>query len=486
MTESNIATQPVQSAPEQDAGRWPMLAVLLFGQLMALLDVFIVNVAMPVIGVGLHASGASLQLIIGGYTIAYAMLLITGARLGALFGRRRMYLTGVVLFTAASLACGLAPDSLTLILFRFVQGAGAAVMVPQVMSIIQMRFRGQARATALSAYGLVLSAGSVAGLVLGGVLVSANLFGETWRPVFFVNVPLGIILIALVPRLVPADDQTGPAPRLDLAGLALAVPAVLLLVLPLVLGREAGWPPWAFACIAAGLLLSAGFVLAERRIAAAGGNPLLNLQVLRAPGMRPGLLTLSCMQITYGGFLFAFTLHLEAGLGDSALRAGLTYIPMAAAFGLTGFYWRRLPESVHYAVVPAGLVACVVGYLGTAASLHDGSQASPLLWAAQVVYGAGMGAAVSPLLAQSLAQVPLSRAADASGLFTTTMQLGQLTGVAIFGSIFLSLAAPPLSRSSAHAVAATGDYQAVLAAIGALAGLVLARTVRQAARSAPH
>ena len=353
---------------------WLMLGVLLLGQFMCIIDVFVVNVAMPSIAAHQHASGASLQLVVGGYTIAYAMLLITGARLGDRFGRRRTYLAGVITFTAASLACALAPDSQVLVAFRFIQGAGAAAAVPQVFSIIQLTFTGQARAKALSAYAAVLSAGAVAGLVLGGVVVTADLFGATWRPVFAINVPAGILLAVLVPRLVPADQPrateprttepratepraTGPRAtepratepratepraahrpgRVDLAGLMIAVPTVLLIVLPLVLGREAGWPAWCFAALATGVVLAVVFVLAERRVAARGGNPLLNLDVLRAPALPSGLAALALTQVAYGGLLFAFTLYLQLGLGQSALRAGLTYLPMAAAFGLAGF-----------------------------------------------------------------------------------------------------------------------------------------------------
>src|SRR5215469_5744327 len=189
----------------RDRARWVMLIVLLCGQFMALLDVTIVNVAMPTIGRSLHASGAELQLVIAGYTVSYAMLLITGARLGDLIGRRRMFLLGVAGFSLASLACGLAPGIGVLIAARFVQGAAAAAMMPQIMTVIQVRFDGAARARALSAYAVVLSSGFVAGQVIGGVLVTANLFGEAWRPVFLVNVPIGLAVLALVPRVVPAD-----------------------------------------------------------------------------------------------------------------------------------------------------------------------------------------------------------------------------------------------------------------------------------------
>src|SRR6202050_766789 len=236
-------------------------------------DVTIVNVAMPTIGRSLHASGAELQLVVSGYTVSYAMLLITGARLGDLYGRRRMFMAGVATFSLASLACGIAPGIGVLIGARFVQGAGAAAMMPQIMSVIQVRFDGAARARALSAYNAVLSSGAVAGQVVGGVLVTANLFGQTWRPVFLVNVPIGLAVLALVPRVVPRDVP-GRGRRLDLAGLGIAVPAVFLVVLPLMLGHQEDWPGWVLACIALGLLLAVVFVVVERRITGRGGGPL--------------------------------------------------------------------------------------------------------------------------------------------------------------------------------------------------------------------
>lgn len=431
---------PVRSATGRFQSNWLMLAVLLIGQFMCIVDVFIVNVAMPSIGSRLHASGASLQLIVGGYTIVYAMLLITGARLGDRYGRRRMYSAGVAVFTAASLACALAPDSQSLIAFRFVQGAGAAMLVPQIFSIIQLRFSGPARARALSAYAAVLSGGAVAGLVLGGFIVSANLFGQGWRPVFALNVPLGIALAVLTPRSLPADaPRTGGPGSLDLSGLAIAAAAVLLTVLPLVLGQETGWPAWTFVSLAAGLAASAGFVRTERRVAARGGSPLLNLDVLRSPGLPSGLSALMLSQVSYGGLLFGFTLYLQTALGESALRAGLTYLPMAATFGLIGFYWRRLPSAMHRALAPAGLALSALGYLGLAAAAHYEHTVAAGGYVALAVIGAGLGLAVSPLLTRSLARVVPERAADASGLLTTGVQLGQLTGVAALGSVYLAL-----------------------------------------------
>ncbi|MFD7157857.1 MFS transporter [Kribbella sp. NPDC059898] len=433
-----------------------MLAVLLLGQFMALLDTSIVNVAMPAVGAGFHASGAWLQLVVGGYLVAYAMTLITGARLGDLYGRRRIYLTGAILFTLASLGCGLAPAILPLVLFRFVQGVAAAIMVPQIISLIQAHFTGPARAKALSAYGVTLSAGQVAGLIAGGLLVGANLLGSGWRPVFLVNVPVGICLAILVPRAVPAD-RPASARRLDLTGLALSTCAVLLVVLPAVVGHEIGWPLWTFGCIAAGVVLAVVFVRYERRTA----DPLLDLDVLRARGLPAGLVTMVFTVLALGGFLFAFTLHLQTELGESAMRAGLTWLPFAVTFGLVGYFWRTVPARLHHLVVPTGLLLCAVGYAGVGS----------FLWLAMVLAGAGMGLSASPLVTQSLVNVPLPRAADASGILTTVMQLGQVGGVTIFGTVYLSTRSFPVTH---WAVALT-------AATGIVAAAFLARTVRPTA-----
>jgi MFS family permease len=467
-------------------GRWLMLIVLLAGQFMALLDVTIVNVAMPTIGRSLHASGAELQLVVAGYTVSYAMLLITGARMGDLYGRRRMFLAGVAIFTLASLACGIAPGIEVLIAARFAQGAAAAAMMPQIMSVIQVRFQGAARARALSAYTAVLSSGFVAGQVIGGVLVTANLFGQAWRPVFLVNVPIGLAVLALVPLVVPRDEP-GRGRQLDLAGLATAVPAVSLVVLPLMLGHQEDWPGWVFACIALGLVLAVAFVGVERRIADRGGDPLLNLAVLRAPGLAPGLAAVAVLMITYGGFLFSFALHLQAGLGDSALRAGLTFAPCAVVFGACGYFWRRLPAGSHRLLAPLGCLVAAGGYLAVAAVLRSGGPGGISLQVALVVTGAALALGFSPLVTQALVKVPLRHAADASGLLTTTIQLGKAVGVATFGSLFLTLDADQgavAPAASGHALAITFGWLAAALVLGAAAGIPLARTVKPRARSA--
>jgi MFS family permease len=485
MTTTSQTSPAVAGA--RDAGpRWLMLAVLLAGQFMALLDVTIVNVAIPTIGRSLHASGTELQLVIAGYLVSYAMLLITGARLGDLLGRRRAFLLGLGVFTLASLACGLAPDSGVLIAARFVQGAGAAAMMPQIMSVIQVWFSGAARARALSAYTAVLSSGFVVGQVVGGSLVTANLFGSSWRPVFLVNVPIGLAVLALAPRFVPRDAPSGQR-RLDLRGLSVAVPAVFLVVLPLMLGHQEGWPGWTFACMALGCVLAVVFVFTERAEAAAGGDPLLRLSVLRSAGLPAGLGAVALLMCPYGGFLFSFAIHLQAGLGYDPLRAGLVFAPSAVVFGLCGYFWRRLPARWHPFLTPAGCLAGAAGYAGLAAALRSGGSGGPLLQLCLVASGAGLALAFSPLITHALVRVPVTSAADASGLLTTAIQLGQAVGVAAFGSLFLTLDSRggQVPEVSGHAISVTLYAAALATAFGLSAAIPLTRTVLAARRDNP-
>ncbi|HZP49644.1 MFS transporter, partial [Actinocrinis sp.] len=428
-------------------------------------------------------SGASLQMVVGGYVVAYAMLLITGARLGDLFGRRRMFQTGVIVFTLASLGCGFAPDTALLIAFRFIQGGGAAVMVPQIISVIQTLFTGEARTKALSTYGVVLCSGAVVGMVVGGVLVSANLFGSSWRPVFLVNVPIGVLLALAVPRYVPADTPVASR-KLDVVGLITATASVFLIVLPLILGHEESWPAWTFVSIVVGVLLAALFVRIERRVADSGGDPLLALDVLRSNGLGSGISTLFCMALTYGGVLFIVTLHLQDGLGYSALRTGLTYIALSGTTGLAAYYWRRIPARLQHLIPPSAMTLCVLGYLGLALAVRGGG-AGTLLYVALAFAGVGQGLTMSPVMALSLVDVPLKRAGDASGLLTTTLQLGSVTGVAVFGSVFLSLArhSGPHPSASALAVTLTAGL-ATTAVVGTFAAASLSRAVVQARRRA--
>ncbi|WP_052709757.1 MFS transporter [Streptomyces sp. NRRL S-495] len=468
------------TAPSTGAARaarpGPLLALVLGGQFMAVLDTAIVNVAVPTIRTDLHASGAALQFVVAGYTIAYAVLLITGARLGARYGYSRLFQSGLAAFTAASLACGLAPATGWLIGFRLLQGAGAALMVPQVMSIIQRTFTGRARIRALGLYSAVLAGGIAAGQVLGGVLVSADLFGAGWRPVFLVNLPIGLVLLAAGARLLP--DLPGDRERgFDLPGLLVLGAALGLLVVPLVLGHELGWPLWGWVLLGASALMFALFAVVERRIARRGGQPLINGRVLGAAGLLPAVGAVFMIMLAFAGFMFSFALHQQAGLGRSALRAGLCSAPIAVGFGAASLYWQRLPRRLHGVLPTLGTGLLAVGYLVLGRLLGDGSGvgAGPLLLTA--VLGLLAGCAYAPLFGRALARVAPADAADASGLVVTAVQLGQVIGIALLGSVFLGAVDLPASaRGSGHALlvlvttVAIGGVVALAAGFAARAG----------------
>ncbi|WP_010355365.1 MFS transporter [Streptomyces acidiscabies] len=451
-----------------------MLAALF----MALLDVFIVNVAAPTIGSDLGASGAELQLVVAGYAITYSVLLITGARLGDRFGHGRVHLAGLALFTGASLACGLAQGVAELIVFRLVQGAGSAVMIPQVLSIVQRSFTGEARVRALGVYSAVLAVGAAAGQVVGGVLVSADLFGTGWRPVFLVNVPVGLFLLVVGPRVLPRAGGAGAARGLDWPGQVLFGAAVSLVTVPLVLGQEEGWPAWSWLSLAAGAVVFALFCGHESRLARRGGVPLIAPRVLRHPGTALAVVRIAAVMAVNGGFLFVLTLHLQAGLGYSALRAGLTFGPTAVVFGVVGLTWRRWPAGLQRALVPGGFALVAAAVAGVGLALRDGSHGGAAVYVAYAGLGAGLAMAFSPALTRALAAVRPEDAADASGLLATVTQLGQLVGVSAFGTLFLNRLEShggPRAYTSSEALLVCMYALAATAVAGAVSGLVLRR-----------
>jgi MFS family permease len=473
---------------EKPARSGLLLGIVLTGQFMAMLDVSVVNVALSTLQADLAASGAALQLIVGGYTIAYAVLLVTGARLGDLAGHRRMFLAGLGLFTLASLACGLAPGAGTLIGFRLAQGAGAALMVPQVLSLIQRSFDGPGRARALSVYATVIAGGAIAGQIAGGVLVDADIAGAGWRPAFLVNVPIGILLLIAGRRFLPADGRAGRTGRdpgaagepgacgvpggaggavgrrgFDPAGLVTLAAAVLALVVPLVLGRELGWPAWCWVALGLSVVLFALFVRVESR---AGASALIPLRLIRAPGLVGATVVLAAMMTAYGGYLFVSALHVQRGLGFGPLRAGLTFIPGALAFAAASLNWRRVPERLHRVMIAGGMVLAAVGHGVLAVALGDGSGPGAGFYTGMVLFGFGMGAAFSPLMTLALAGVPVADAADASGVLATVVQLAQVVGVATFGTLMLGLAGPFTPAASGRAFAATALLMAAVMAAG--------------------
>jgi MFS family permease len=434
---------PWTARPDHSPARpsWA-LAALLGAMFLGNVDVAIANIATPSIHASLHASGADLELVVSGYTLAYALLLVISARLGQARGYRRVFLVGLGAFTLASLACGLAPSPLFLVVARIAAGAGAALMAAQVLTGIQLNFSGRARARALGLYALVLSAGAVAGQSLGGLLISANLLGTSWRPTFLVNVPLGVTLLVIAWRALPAAARSLPE-RFDLTGAAILSGALLLVVLPLVVGRDAGWPAWTWACLAASVPSFGMFVIFERRLAASGGQPLVSVPLLAQPAIGWGLISQAANTATYFAMLFTLALYLQQGLGRSAAYSGLALVSWVAAFGVPGLVLGRLPASWRRLAAPAGSLILAAGFAALAASLLGGDTSGLLLMTLLGVAGFGLGSSFTAMLNHLTGSVAERHAPDISGLFNTITRVGGVIGVATFGTAYFSLVPHP-------------------------------------------
>ena len=443
-----------------------LLAVLLMAPFMAQADATIANVAAPSIHADLHTSGAALELVIGGYLIAFAVLLITGARLGQTHGYRRVFLLGAGVFTAASLLCGLAPSPVVLIVARVLQGAGAALMFPQTLTGIQLSFEGAERARAIGLYAIALSSGAVAGQILGGLLVSGDVLGTQWRAIFFVNVPVGAAVIAAGARHLPRERTSARAARrVDVAGVATLSGAVLLVVLPLVLGRAEGWPAWTWLSLAASVPAFAGFVAAERRVRIRGGTPLVSLDAMAPRAVSSAMLAVAAATSTYYGLLLTLALYLQQGLGRTALVSGLTLVSWVVAFGAAGQIVRRLPARFGPLAAPTGCLLLAGAYTALSASLFAGRHAEALLVVLLGAGGLGLGTQFSALIVHLTNAVSDGHAHDISGVTTTTTTIAGAIAIAAFGTAYLSLAS---SGSPTHAFAVVTAGFAAIAAVAAL------------------
>jgi MFS family permease len=440
-----------------------LLAVLLLAPFMAQADATIANVATPSIHAGLEAGGAELELVIGGYLVAFAVLLITGARLGQTHGFRRVFLAGVGLFTGASLLSGLAPTPVVLIAARVLQGAGAALMFPQTLTGIQLAFAGHARARAIGLYALALSSGAECGQLLGGALISADVLGLGWRAIFLVNVPVGMVAIVAGLRWLP-EDAARTSRRLDLRGVAALSATVLLVLVPLTLGRADGWPVWTWVSLAAAVPALALFVASQRHRAA----PLLNLHAISARPVAWALVAVAAATGTYYALLFTLALFLQQGLHRSPLVSGLTLVSWVAAFGIAGQVVRRAPDRWRPLVAPLGCALLAAAYVGLSLFLAAGETSEALLIALLGAGGLGLGLQFSALLGHMTNAVAPRYAPDISGVSTTVMQIGGAIGAAGFGTLYLALAGGHAPTTAFAIVTGSLAAVALVAAVGAL------------------
>ncbi|MET7637936.1 MFS transporter [Streptomyces sp. NPDC005438] len=425
------------------------LLTLLLGAALPLIDFFVVNVALPTIERDLRASASTLEMVVAGYGVAYAVLLVLGGRLGDTFGRRRLFLWGTAGFGLTSLACGLAPDAWTLVAARVAQGATAALMLPQVLATIHATTQGPRRGRALALYGATGGVSSVLGQILGGVLVAADLWGSGWRSIFLINVPVAAGALLLAWRSVP-DSRADRPGRSDLPGTLLLTATLVALLLPLTEGRAAGWPAWSWALLLCAPLAGWAFHRVERRAELHGGSPLLPPSLLREPVLRRGLALAVPMFVGFGGFMFVIAIALQQGLSMGPLASGITIAPMCAAFFTSSLYGPRVVAAVLGAlgrrsdrreeltagalVQGAGLVVLGLTVLGGWPDLDPWRLAPGM-----VVLGLGQGLQLPLYFRLMLSGVPAGRAGAGSGLAVTAQQSFLALGVALLGSLFLSL-----------------------------------------------
>ena len=442
--------------------------MILVGVLLPMIDFFIVNVALPTIDTDLRASQPLLELVVSGYATAYALLLVLGGRLGDSLGRKRLFLAGMAAFTVTSLACGLAPTATFLVFGRVAQGASAAMMVPQVLATIQAATSGERRTRALARYGATGGLAAVLGQVLGGLLVSANIDGLGWRPIFLVNVPIGLAGLVLAKRYVPDTRHGAPAP-IDGPGTILLGVTVLALLVPLTEGRSLGWPWWTIALLVLAPVAAAAFAGVERRAERAGRSPLVPPSLLRHAGMRRGLLLALPFFAGFGAFMFCYALLVQDGLHASALTAGLGLVPMAATFLLASLSTSRLLARFGAKVLFAGGLLQAAGLVILALTVYLGwpHLAVADLAPGLAVAGLGQGLVMSPLFGIVLSDVPSALAGAGAGVLTTTQQSALALGVATLGGLFLALAGDGTGISTAFIVVLAVQ---VVIAVGVAAG----------------
>ncbi|MFI2642844.1 MFS transporter [Streptomyces sp. NPDC018610] len=431
------------SSPERtaDRRRWFALAIVMTAAFMDLVDVTIVNIAIPSIQQDAGASFGQIQWITAGYALAFAAGLITGGRLGDIHGRKRLFLVGVAGFTLASALCGFAANPEMLVASRILQGGMAAMMVPQVLSIVHATFPAHERGKVFGLFGAVVGLGAVSGPLLGALLTQWNLFGLQWRPIFLINLPVGVAALLLGGRFI-TESRAPRAMKLDLVGVALVTLGLLMLLYPLTRGRELGWPLWGYVSMAGSLAVFAALVAYERRKAARDGSPLVELSLFRVKSFAAGIAVQTVFGVALGVFFLVWTLYMQTGLGWSPLKAGLTGVPFSLAVSTAaGLSVQKLVPRFGRKVLQAGaLLMCAGVLLYVWEAGHYGPRIAPWQMALPlVVMGAGMGLIVAPLTDAVLSEVPREHAGSASGLINTVQQMGNALGLGLVSVVFFGV-----------------------------------------------
>jgi EmrB/QacA subfamily drug resistance transporter len=451
--------------PAADPRRWLALPVLLTGAFLPILDFNVVNLALPAIRQNLGATSSEIEFIISAYAATYAVFLITGGRLGDLFGRKRMFVTGAAGFTLASALCGLAPSAVALVAARILQGLTATVMAPQVLASIRVLFPPAEQGRALALYGATFGLANICGQVLGGALVSFHPMGFTWQAIFLINVPIG--LVAIIGGLAfLRDSRAEHAQRLDMGGVVLLSVALGLLVYPLVEGRATGWPMWIIAMLVAGPFAFWLFVRFETRLTARGGSPLVEFALFREPGFAVGVAMAFALYML-SSFYLTFSVYLQGGLHLSPLQAGLATLPYAIAYFLASLASAQVMLRLGKFALTVGFALQVVGF-GIALLAAAGTLAGSLS------IGLGFGTVMPSVIKAVIGGVAPKHAGLASGIVISTFQIASALGVAIIGGVFYAeLGAGQGITVYGHAFAVALGCNVILLGVGGVLSLFL-------------
>jgi EmrB/QacA subfamily drug resistance transporter len=453
------------TAPVSRLATWAPLAVILSGTFVYILDFFVVNVALPDIQRGLHASAAAIEWLVSGYALTSASLLVCGGRLGDHYGRRRCFCMGLAAFVLASAMCALAPDPGFLIAARLVQGAGGAIMAPNIMSILGMTYTGRDRVRAISVYGMVMGIAAVGGQLIGGVLIDANVAGLGWRAIFWVNVPIGLAALAAAGRLVP-ESRAERAGHLDRPAALLAA-GLVAIVLPLADGRQQGWPGWSWACLALGPVLLALFAGYLRRAARPGRRPLLDPAVFAVRALRVGLTVQALFWCQQAASYLLLALFLQQGRGLGPLASGGVFSVLAAGYLLTSLRAPALTVRFGRRVIATGALCGAVGDLLLVLAVAHWGVGGPLaaLLPGLFLLGAGQGLCITPLTTTVLSHADARTAGSISGALSTAQQVGNAIGVAVSGVIFFGLLSHGFPAAFGTSIAQMGALLLVVAAL---------------------
>ena len=444
----------IVSNPVLSSRRWWVLATVVAAQFMFGVDAFIVNVAIPTIAAELNASAAQIEAVIAIYLIAYATLVVTGGRLGDIYGTRNVFIAGVLGFTVTSLWCALAQSGPELIVARLAQGATAALMVPQVLATIHLLFADASRGRAFGIYGIVLGLAGAAGFLLGGILVTLDLAGFGWRAVFFVNVPFGVVIMAAAWKIMPMVPRRAGT-RLDIPGAIVLFVGLLCLIGPMLFGHDVGWSPWVWLVMAVGVAVIASFLRLERAVARRGGMPLIDLALLSDRAFMRGLAAVFFFFFANLSFYLVMTMFMQKALQIPPLQAGLVFVPLALTFVIASRHSGARAKHRGTLVLIEGCAVQIVGLAALVTTVEWIAAPSAIVLALVLtIFGYGQGLVMAPLSSAVLSTVRPASAGAGSGMYGTTAQIANAAGVAAIGAVFFAIEASQSARPALFAASA--------------------------------